>query len=209
VQPIELDGGMWAHTIVWPEGSVHPEADEFLRPFRAGTQRTYAYLLVDHLRWLERECLAFAQVSLRDVERYMGTVGADVRTPLGEPWRAGRKPYSQAALSATAACLKGFYLHLDALGVNRPLGRQLKQARIPSKVDRARSMRGHIMRSMPANPLAPRRVSRRHPKMLPDGAREALLGVVTTARDRLAVTELPPVARTPAVWGHPAGSGGS
>ena len=24
----------------------------------SGTQRTYAYLLVDHLRWLDRECLA-------------------------------------------------------------------------------------------------------------------------------------------------------
>ena len=34
------------------------EADRFLREHEgSGTQRTYAYLLVDHLRWLERECL--------------------------------------------------------------------------------------------------------------------------------------------------------
>jgi hypothetical protein len=45
-------------TIVWPEGRVHEQADRFLRAFEgSGTQRTYAYLLVDHPRWLERECL--------------------------------------------------------------------------------------------------------------------------------------------------------
>jgi len=47
-------------------------------------QRTYAYLLVDHLRWLERECLALGGVTLRDLERYMGLVGAEVRMPLGD-----------------------------------------------------------------------------------------------------------------------------
>jgi len=44
----------------WPEGTVHREADRFLRLHdSSGTQRTYAYYLVDYLRWLERECLAF------------------------------------------------------------------------------------------------------------------------------------------------------
>lgn len=49
--------------------------------------------LVDHLRWLERECLAFDTVQVRDLERYMGIVGAGVRMPLGEPWRVGKRPY--------------------------------------------------------------------------------------------------------------------
>jgi hypothetical protein len=49
------------------------------------------YLLVDHLRWLERECLPPGAVTLRDLERYMGIVGAGVRMPLGEPWRAGKR----------------------------------------------------------------------------------------------------------------------
>ena len=43
---------------------------------------------------------------------------------------------------------------------------------------------------MPANPLAPKGPHRRHPKMLPDGARDSLLDVVSSARDRLAVTWL-------------------
>lgn len=39
----------------WPDGAVHGEADRFLQKHDgSGTQRTYAYLLVDHLRWLER-----------------------------------------------------------------------------------------------------------------------------------------------------------
>jgi len=43
---------------------------------------------------------------------------------------------------------------------------------------------------MPANPLAPRGPHRRHPKMLPDGARQKLLDAVNTARDKLVVTWL-------------------
>jgi integrase len=144
---------------------VHEQADQFLRAHDgSGTQRTYAYLLVDHLRWLERECLPPESVALRDLQRYMGIVGAKVAMPLGEPWRAGKRPYGQDALSAAASCLKGFYLHLAALG--------------------------HLSRELPANPLAPRRVRRRHPKMLPDGARDLLGQAVMTARDRLVLTWL-------------------
>jgi len=50
-------------------------------------------------------------VTLRDLQRYIGIIGAEVRMPLGEPWRAGKRPYGPAALSAAAACLKGFYLY--------------------------------------------------------------------------------------------------
>jgi hypothetical protein len=90
VQQIERGDGGRSFTIVWPERAVHEAADRFLRGFEgSGTQRTYAYLLVDHLRWLERECLPVGAVTLRDLQRYMGLVGAEVRMPLGEPWRVG------------------------------------------------------------------------------------------------------------------------
>jgi len=178
-------------TIVWPEGKVHEQADRFLRAHDgSGTQRTYAYLLVDHLRWLERECLPPESVTLRDLQRYMGIVGARVAMPLGEPWRAGKRPYGQDTLSAAASCLKGFYLHLAALGINRELGGQLNRTRLPARADRDRALLGHLGRELPANPLAPRRVRRRHPKMLPDGARDLLGQAVMTARDRLVVTWL-------------------
>ena len=36
--------------------------------------------------------------------------------PLGEPWRVGKRPYGRSALSAAAACLKGFYLHQFSAG---------------------------------------------------------------------------------------------
>ncbi len=191
VQRIERKDGRRSWTIVWPEGTVHTEADQFLRRHDgSGTQRTYAYLLVDHLRWLERECLAFGTVQLRDLERYMGIVGAEVRMPLGESWRVGKRPYGRSALSTAAACLKAFYLHQSSLGVNGELGKKLDTSRLPSRADRRRSFLGHLKSSLPTNPLAPSGSHRRHPKMLPDGAREKLLAAVNGARDRLVVTWL-------------------
>lgn len=191
VQPMSRRSGDRSFTIVWPDGVVHEEADRFLRTHEgSGTQRTYAYLLVDHLRWLERECLRFDAVMLRDLHRYMGVVGAEVRMPLGEPWRVGKRPYGRDTLSAAASCLKGFYLHHGALGVNRALAAELDRTRLPTRADRDRRLLGHLARELPANPLAPRRLRRRHPKMLPDGARERLLTVVDTARDRLVITWL-------------------
>ncbi len=188
VQQIERKDGRRGWTVVWPEGIEHAEADRFLREHDgSGTQRTYAYLLVDHLRWLERECLALDKVVLRDLERYMGIIGAEVRTPLGEPWRVGKRPYGHSALSTTAACLKGFYLHQASLGGNVELGKKLDRTRLPSQVDRRRSFLGHVSSALPANPLAPPARGRRHPKMLPEGAREKLLATVNTARDRLVV----------------------
>jgi integrase len=191
VQRIERTDGRRSWTIVWPEGTEHPEADRFLRVHEgSGTQRTYAYLLVDHLRWLERECLALDRVVLRDLERYLGLVGAEVRMPLGEPWRVGKRPYGHSALSTAAACLKGFYLHQAVLGMNTDLGSKLDRSRLPSRVDRRRSFLGHVSSGLPANPLTPPGRHRRHPKMLPEGAREALLASVNSARDRLVVTWL-------------------
>jgi integrase len=191
VQEMKRRDGRRSWTIVWPEGAVHPEADRFLRIHEgSGTQRTYAYLLVDHLRWLERACLPLAEVALRDLERYMGILGAEVRMPLGEPWRVGKRPYGTAALATTAACLKGFYLQQASLGVNAALGKELDRARLPTRADRRRVFLGHVTTSIPSNPLAPSGVGRRHPKMLPDGAKQRLLGVVRTSRDRLVVTWL-------------------
>ncbi|GAA1673253.1 hypothetical protein [Fodinicola feengrottensis] len=74
---------------------------------------------MDHLRWLERECLGIEVVTLRGLERYMGLVGAEVATLLGEPWRTGKRPYGQDALSTAAACLKGFYLHQASRGISK------------------------------------------------------------------------------------------
>jgi integrase len=191
VQRLDRRCGRRSWTIVWPEGTVHEEADRFLRVHDgSGTQRTYAYYLVDHLRWLERECLAFGDVQLRDLERYMGIVGADVHMPLGEPWRDGMRPYGRAALTVAAASLKGFYLHQASLGINAGLGEKLDRTRLPNRADRRRALLGHVKSSMPSNPLAPKGPHRRHPKMLPDGARDDLLAVVNSARDRLVVTWL-------------------
>lgn len=192
VQEIFLSGARRSWTILWPEGAVHEEADRFLRRYdgEPGTQRTYAYLLVDHLRWLEREALQLQGVRIRDLRRYMGIVGASVRIPLGEPWRVGKQPYSSATLGTAASVLKGFYLGLAPDQANAELHLDLDRTRLPSKADRNRSLLGHVSSTMPANPLAPRAGGRRHPKMLPDEGRARLLRKASTARDRMIVTWL-------------------
>src|SRR5487761_1249443 len=190
-QRLDRGDGLRSWTIVWPEGTVHEEADRFLRVHDgSGTQKTYAYYLVEHPPGIDRAFLAFDSVRLRDLERYLGVVGADVRMPLGEPWRAGKRPYGRAALSTAAACLKGFYLHQSSLGINAELGETLDRTRLPTRADRRRALLGHVKTEMPANPLAPKGRHRRHPKMLPDGARESMAGAVNSARDRLIVSWL-------------------
>jgi integrase len=86
--------------------------------------------------------------------------------------------------------LKGFYGHQADLGVNAELGKAIDRARLPSRADRRRRFLGHTTTTLPANPLAPHGQRRRHPKMLPDGAKERLLTAVRSARDRLVVSWL-------------------
>ncbi|MGH3432225.1 MAG: tyrosine-type recombinase/integrase, partial [Thermocrispum sp.] len=144
VQSLERCGGWRSFTIVGPDGRLLEEADRFLLGFDgSGTQRTYAHYLVDHLRWRAREGLALAAVTLRDLERYMGAVGAKVNGPFGEPWRIGKRRYGPSALATAAACLKGFYLHHAARGVNRELGAALGRSRLPTRADRRRRLLGH------------------------------------------------------------------
>lgn len=115
VQSLERKDGWW-HTIVGPDGLVHPEADGFLRTLEPGTSRTYAYLLVDHLRWLERERLSLVAVSLRDLERYMGAVGAKTQGPFGLPWRTGKRPYGNSHLCPWRDALVGVKIRCVAAG---------------------------------------------------------------------------------------------
>jgi hypothetical protein len=171
--------------------SVHAIADGFLRTRTTGTARTYAYLLVDHLRWLPFEAPSSETVGFRDLERYMGALGAEYRGPFGRPWRAGKPAYRQSSLEAMAAALKGFYLYQASQGVNTDLGVELDRSRLPTTADRRRTMLGHTVRVMPANPLRPTTaVRRRHPKMPPEGARELLAGHLVSARDRMVTTWL-------------------
>jgi integrase len=182
--------GRRSYTIVRPDGEVCGIADRFLRRCEGGTDRTYAYLLVDHLRWLEYECLTPETVAFSDLERYMAAVGAEYRGPFGRPWREGKKPYGQSALSTAAACLKGFYLFQGSQGAGREVADAFRASRLPSRADRRRMLLRHLVTEMAANPLAPKRPRRRHPKMPPEGARKRLTETLASARDRMTVTWL-------------------
>lgn len=170
-------------------GRVHGRADRYLAGLGEGTQRTYAYHLVDHLRWLRATGLCEDRVSIEDLARYMALCGAHHAGPLGIPWRA--TPLSPSALEVRAACLKGYYLDVtDRENVNPVLRSAFSVRRLPTGRDRDRSMLGHVATSMPSNPLSCGAAPRRHPRMLPPGAADALLGAVRTARDRMIVTWL-------------------
>ncbi|RRR77244.1 integrase [Streptomyces sp. RP5T] len=190
VQEIVRGDGRVSYTIVDTDCTVVVEADGFLRTCAAGTDRTYAHMLVDHLRWLRFAGLDTESVSLEDLRHYIAALGAHYPGPFGLPWRENKRPYGHSALKTAASCLKGFYLHLSIRGVNPALAEALRVTRLPTRADRRRAMLGHVLDNMPANPLAPAEQVRRHPKMLPEGAREALLGAVSCARDRMVVTWL-------------------
>ncbi|MGW4725944.1 tyrosine-type recombinase/integrase [Streptomyces sp. NPDC004291] len=194
VQKIRRADGSWSFSILWPDYTTDEEAESYLRIYEgSGSQETYAYYLVDHLRWRIREGLTTETITLRDLQRYQGAVGAKVPMPYGQPWRMPpKRPYGDSALSVSATVLKNFYLHqCGRRGVNDELRGALDVTRLATKADRRRAFLGHVKTSMPLNPLAPRKgTRRRHPKMLPDGARLDLMGSVNTARDEMVVTWL-------------------
>jgi integrase len=190
VQEVVRGNGRRSYTIVMPDGEVYGMPDRFLRRCQGGTDRTYAYLLLDHLRWLAAEGLTPETVTFLDLQRYMAAVGAEYSEPFGMPWREGKKPYGQSGLATAAACLKGFYVFQGSQGLGREVAEAFKVSRLPSRADRRRTFLGHVVTEMPANPLTPRRSRRRHPKMPPEGARKRLVEALSAARDRMTVTWL-------------------
>jgi integrase len=74
--------------------------------------------------------------------------------------------------------------------LGREVAEEFRVSRLPSRADRRRMLLGHVVTEMPANPLAPKKPHRRHPKMPPEGARERLAESLLSARDRMTVTWL-------------------
>ncbi|MBV9172788.1 MAG: recombinase XerC, partial [Chloroflexi bacterium] len=91
-------------------GLVHSRADKFLSSFGEGTQRTYAYHLVDHLRWLAANGYREDSITIQDLLRYLALCGSQHYGPLGSPWRADA--LGDSALAVRTTCLKGYYLDL-------------------------------------------------------------------------------------------------
>jgi len=187
VQCVNHPGGQRSYVILDVAArTVHRRADRFLAPFCEGTQRTYAYHLVDHLRWLAGRDRSEEAVTLDELRRYMALCGTEHPGPVGTPWRL--KPLSDTAQDVRAACLKGYYLDLTIReDVNPELRNALATKRFAGRKDRDRSALGHLVTAVATNPLSHGRAARRHPRMLPDGAAEAMLASVRTARDRMIV----------------------
>lgn len=190
VQRVDHGGGARSYLVLDVASSaVHVRADRFLAGHGEGTARTYAHHLVDHLRWLRACGLSEERVSVEDLRRYLALCGTEQAGPFGAAWRSA--PLSESALAVRAACLKGYYLDLTTReDVNTSLREALSARRLATGRDRDRSMLGHLSRSVAANPLSGATLPRRHPRMLPDGTRAAMLAAVRTARDRMIVTWL-------------------
>lgn len=169
---------------------IHARSDRWLRTFSEGTQRTYAYHLVDHLRWLKAVNASEESVSLDDLRRYMALCGAERAGPLGSPWLD--RPLSGAALQVRAAVLKGYYLDVTAREeINETLKKQLTESQLPTRSLKDKQFLAHLSgHDVPANPLAPTAPPRRHPRLMPDGVAAALIDAANTARDRMIVTWL-------------------
>lgn len=169
---------------------IHARSDRWLRSFSEGTQRTYAYHLVDHLRWLKAVNASEEAVGLDDLRRYMALCGAEHAGPLGSPWLDA--PLSAAALQVRAAALKGYYLDVTSREmINEKLRKQLTETRLPTRSLKDKQFLAHVSGlDVPANPLAPPAPPRRHPRLMPDGVATALIDSVNTARDRMIVTWL-------------------
>ena len=121
VQVVNHRDGQRSHVVLdVSSGVVHRRAEGFLAGFGEGTQRTYAYHLVDHLRWLAAYGYREDTVGIGDLRRYMALCGVEFTGPLGTPWRA--TPLSENAQQVRAACVKGYYLDLTTReDVNEPL----------------------------------------------------------------------------------------
>ncbi|KKC00358.1 recombinase XerC [Mycolicibacter arupensis] len=169
---------------------IHTRSDRWLRTFSEGTQRTYAYHLVDHLRWLKAVNASEESVGVDELRRYMALCGAEQAGPLGTPWLDA--PLSASALQVRAAVLKGYYLDVTSReAINEELKTQLTATRLPTRALKDRQFLAHVSaRDAPVNPLAPQSPPRRHPRLMPDGVTAALMDCVNTARDRMIVTWL-------------------
>jgi len=190
VQLVNHRDGRRSHVVLdFISGSVHSHADKFLSSFGEGTQRTYAFHLVDHLRWLVANGYHEDSITMQDLLRYLALCGAHHYGPLGRPWRAS--PLGESAQAVRATCLKSYYLDLTTReNVNAELRAALSMRRLPNSRDRDTSILRHLVTSLSANPLSHGTAPRKLPRTLPDGTREAMLDAVRTARDRMIVTWL-------------------
>src|ERR1700733_12174959 len=111
VQAVDHPGGRRSFGIVdLDAGGGHGRAGRFLAGFGEGTQRTYAFHLADHLRWLRATGRCEDIVGVGDLRRYLGLWGLGGGGRCGVPWL--ERPLGERALAVRAACLKGYYLDL-------------------------------------------------------------------------------------------------
>lgn len=178
VRRVVHPGGRVSHWVFDAAGVIHRPALEVLKRFSESTQETYAYCLVDHLRWLATNQLRPSTISVDDLYRYMNGLTGNNSGVYGIAWRD--KPMSDSAAANVATIVKAYYLSLPDVSP------ELKES-----LSTGGAIRSKGGRRVTPNPIAPRRASPR-PRFLPDDVIEALFrpGVLTSSRNLMILTWL-------------------
>jgi len=173
--------GTLSYWIFTPDAEVHRASLKVLAVYGTSSQRTYAYALADHLNWASVNGKPPSSVTLADLHRYMNGITGGEAGVYGAVWR---RPEQQPTLGSSAAAtvatvVKAYYVSLSGT-----------QNIDPALIE-ALTRQGRSRRVSEANPLAPRKGTRR-PRFLPDEVVETLYrpGNLTTARDIMIVTWL-------------------
>lgn len=179
VRKIVHRGGRVSHWVFTASGEIHRPSLDVLKRYTESSQATYAYALVDHLKWLDVNQLEESAVTLDDLLKYMKALTGSSPGIYGIVWR-DRPPLSLSAAGNVASVVKAYYL-------SRP---DSNPALLKSLSDESQPIRSHG-RWVCSNPLAPNRGAGR-PRFLPDEVVEALFGsgVLTTSRDLMIATWL-------------------
>lgn len=179
VRRIVHRGGRVSHWIFTSSGEIHRPSLDVLKQYTESSQQTYAYALLDHLKWLDANQLDESAVTLDDLLKYMKALTGTSEGVYGIAWRE-RPPLSLSAAANVASVVKAYYLsRVDS-----------KSELLKSLSDESRPIRSHG-RWVSGNPLAPRRGAGR-PRFLPDEVVDALFEpkILTTSRDLMIVTWL-------------------
>ncbi len=192
---VQPSSGPRRHWIFTPDGDLHERSLLALQGVKAGTARTYAYALMDHLDFLLANGLTEEDVpqqkttegsTLVVLRRYMaGLMGNSDFGVYGIDWRAGKAPVGVDAAITAGTVVRRYYMVLAEAGV-------IDDADFVTELEGKPVATGRDNRWVMSNPLTPSSDGTPNPRVLPPETVQSLFepGVLTTDRDRMIVTWL-------------------
>lgn len=103
-----------------------PRVSSFLQRYGEGTSKTYAYLLVDVIRWMSYEKMQEDSLAFGDLERYIAAYAKWYYGGRKPPWTLRGRPVSPATIKSMATVCNQYIRHIhpgqpyDAHGTQIP-----------------------------------------------------------------------------------------